>query len=132
MTRSWPLLGVLVFVLSACASTGEGQRTRTDANVLTYEDIQSATARSVYELIERERPRWLQPRVARRLTSNTQVHVYLNDAPLGDVGVLRQLPLDNVRRIQYLDPSQARTRLPSAGVDLTAGVIQILTATGVH
>ena len=96
MTRSWPLLGVLVFVLSACASTGEGQRTRTDANVLTYEDIQSATARSVYELIERERPRWLQPRVARRLTSNTQVHVYLNDAPLGDVGVLRQLPLDNV------------------------------------
>lgn len=123
-------LAIALLAISCVKPGSKAQNVRRDQNLLSRAEITAAQVRNAFELIERERPRWLQPRVARTLTGDKHVMVYVNDTPLGDINSLRQLSLEGVELIRFLDHAQARVQLPAAGVGMTAGVIQVITATG--
>lgn len=126
--------GLAVLLLAACAGAAsggsDGSVTRSNPNLLTRAEIEASEARTALELIERHRPRWLQIRSARSMSMPTEVAVYLNDTPMGTAQMLRDISTDGINEIRYLDPSQARARLPAAGINLSAGAIQVLTALG--
>jgi hypothetical protein len=122
---------VLLALLAACATTaadGEG-RERSDPNVLTRADLAGANVSNAYDAVERLRPRWLVPRT-RSVQFQADVVVFFNNSPVGDVTSLRQMNLDGIHEIRYLDPSEAQTRLSAAGYNLSGGVIQVRTAGG--
>jgi hypothetical protein len=129
LVRAVPL--VLIAALAACA-TGprDGEpRQRHDINLLTRADLDELNVRNAYEAVERMRPEWLRPRT-RSVRFPVEVVVFFNNAPLGDVTTLRQVSIEGIHEIRWLDPSQAQSRLAGAGHSLAGGVIQVLTATG--
>jgi len=90
---------------------------RRNPNVISREEIQQgrqAGVRDLYELIERDRPLWLQTRNPRSLQLPTVIAVYHNQMLLGGVDVLRGYQLTSVTSIRYLDAAQAMV-LPGAG-----------------
>ncbi|MCI0435124.1 MAG: hypothetical protein L0271_16005 [Gemmatimonadetes bacterium] len=79
---------------------------------------------NLYELVERARPRWLRSRSERSFLLETQIVVYLNQQRLGPVEALRQLVLDNVTSLRWLDAAQAGL-LPGASEQHTEGAIVV-------
>jgi hypothetical protein len=122
---------VLMIMLAGCATTPEDgeRRQRSDPNVLTRADLEAANVGNAYDAVERLRPRWLVPRT-RSVQFQVDVVVFFNNSPVGDVTSLRQMNLDGIHEIRYLDPAEAQSRLAAAGYNLSGGVIQVRTATG--
>lgn len=104
----------LLLFLGACASAGGGAGG--NPNLITAEQLEASGAANLEEAIQQLRPRWLRTRGARSLDElETGILVYFNDSRLGNADeVLRDIPLDGIRRIEYLDSAQAG-RLPGAG-----------------
>jgi hypothetical protein len=133
MTRS--ALSVLLVAAAAvaftgCASTGSGDTVRRSANQLTIDEIDSVNAISMFEVIERLRPRWLVARAARSFGSETGVLVYQEQTLLGGVEMLRQIKPDMVESARYLDAQTAASTLPGIGTGHVAGAIIITPQTG--
>lgn len=126
------LLPVLVIacLTAACATAHPAGMSRRNPNVISREEIQQgrqAGVRDLYELIERDRPLWLQTRNPRSLQLPTVIAVYHNQMLLGGVDVLRGYQLTSVTSIRYLDAAQAMV-LPGAGSSHFEGAIVISTA----
>ena len=94
----------IILAATACASTGTGTTTtRRDSNVLMPEEIAEAPVSNLYEAVERFRPRWLLIRSPRSLNMQSEVSVFLNSSYLGGPESLRQVGVDGVVRLRYLD-----------------------------
>ncbi len=100
------LLALVLLAAGACASTGS-TGPRRDSNVLTPEEIAEAPVSNLYEAVERLRPRWLQIRSTRSLNMQSEVSVFLGSSYLGGPDALRQIGLDGLVRIRYLDSATA-------------------------
>jgi len=97
----------------ACASSGAGQGgSDRNPNLLTREEILSADATNLYDVIQRLRPRWFQVRSQRSFSMPTEVAVLQNDSYMGDIEVLRQMTPELAIEIQYLEGARAATSLP--------------------
>jgi hypothetical protein len=123
-------VAVTMVVLSACSSAtraGSGGNTRTD--LLTREQIMSVpTANTLYEVIQRLRPRWLETRGGERSFGlTTDIVVYQNQTYLGDVGALSQLSPDMAYELRWLDGPTASSTLPGLGSRHVAGAIVLYT-----
>lgn len=121
------LLGVL---MTGCASTSEGGRTRSDPDELTRDEIMSVGARNLYEVVQRLRPRWLnaERRAGERSFGlETNVVVYQGQTRLGTVEVLGQWSPSAVYHLQWLDGARASATLPGLGSQHVAGAIIIQT-----
>jgi len=115
-----------VLILASCAGMAAGEA-RSNPNVLTYEEIQSVEAANLYEVVQRLRPRWLTDRAARSTHGSVGILVYEDQSRLGDIGVLRQLPVSAARTMRYLDAATASSTLPGIGSGHVAGAIVIST-----
>lgn len=128
--RKWlillPAVVALAMALGACASaerTGE-ERTRSDPNRLTAEELTSVRVSSLYDAVERLRPRWLRSRGGRTLGSDSRVYVYQGQTRLGDIQALRQLAPDYPAWLEYLDGPTASATLPGlAGVHVEGAIV---------
>jgi hypothetical protein len=106
------LLAAGLLLLAACASTGSG--TSSNPNVITAADVQeAANYSSAYQLVERLQPQWLRKRSG-GITFNEvneemegDVVVYVNDVRVGGPDALRDVSVDAVERIEYLDAARA-------------------------
>ncbi len=83
-------------------------------------------ARNVYEAIEQLRPLWLQGRGSRSVRLGTGILVYQNRSRLGGLEALRDIPLNAVASVRYLD-SAAAGQLPGAGSQHVEGAIVVYT-----
>lgn len=115
-----------LFALGGCAtleSGGDGS----DRHRLTAEEIQEADASNLFELVERERPRWLQVRGARSATDpgSTRVLVYEGNTRLGGVEVLESFIPAEVEWLEYVDGTTAAASLPGLADQHVAGVIKL-------
>lgn len=126
-------LGLLGAVLTAgCATLGgfeEGGR----ADLLTREEILSVQGvSSLYDVVQRLRPRWLIMRApVRGFGMTTEIVVYENQLYLGNVDALRQLQPGMAFEMRWLDGIRAADLLPGLGSSrLPAGAIVISTAKG--
>ena len=123
------VIAVLAVVAIACtgARPGSGARSQNLITRAEIEEQRSAGVRDLQELVERLRPRWLTIRSERSLQLQTIVLVYLNNARLGGIEVLRGYPIsDGILSLRYLDSAQAGL-LPGAGSAHVEGAIVIST-----
>lgn len=97
-------------------------------NEILEEDIRASDARNAYELVEMLRPRWLRPGPDRSMRLETVILVYVNNARLGGIDTLRDLPLPPIRRMYVLDAVQAGS-LPGLGSQHVERVIMVSTST---
>lgn len=120
------LVGLLIVGALGLVSCATAERTpRSNPNLLTYEEIQSVEAANLFEVVQRLRPRWLEDRSARTTLGSTAILVYEDQARLGDVSVLRQLPVSAAGSMRFLDAAQASATLPGIGSGHVAGAIVI-------
>lgn len=118
---------VLAFAsLTACATTSAGSRSSTTGTI-TSAELDEVSALNAYEAVQRLRPRWLQVRSGRSLTMGTRVLAYYDHARLGDIESLRQISIEGIHSIEYLDGAQASAQLPGIGAEHVAGAIVVRT-----
>lgn len=117
-----PILILLLFGITACASGGTGER-RGSRNVITHEVLVETEEPNLLMAVQRLRPEWLRPR-GQSLSGRT-VMVYVDGAQRGDVSELRNIQLLNVRDVTFLAASEAGFRYGTiAGA---GGVIEVRT-----
>lgn len=124
-------IAIAAALATACASSGTsvksaeiGKRT----NVVTLEEIQGVTASTAYDLIQRLRPSFLRQVGAVTLKADgpgaRDVVVFVDGMPIGERSVLREIPAQDVARIERLTASEATTRF---GTGFPHGAILITT-----
>jgi hypothetical protein len=118
---------VATFLLATCASGSGGSRS--DQNRLTYEEINSVDVSSLYEVVQRLRPRWLEVRATRSAfdTRDTEIVVYMDRTLLGGVEELRSLGPETARWLQYLSAAEASAALPGIGSRQVEGAVVVHT-----
>jgi hypothetical protein len=122
------------FTLTACAApmtTTQQSRSMGMAGmgreVLTAAEIVASRVTDVYQAVMQLRPEFLRRRpISQPITPFTTVSiaVYLDDMPYGSAESLRQIPLDRVRLIRYLSPTEANLKY---GGSHAAGAILVTT-----
>lgn len=120
------ILLCFVYVLGACASSG-ATSARSRSDILTREEIMSVEVGNLYEAVQRLRPRWLNVRSSGVGASFTTIMVYQDQARLGDLEVLRQIPPQGVESLRFLDRSTAQMSLPGNWTQGMVGAIVITT-----
>lgn len=124
--KGYLLLAVGVAFLGGCASTGTTQGGG-DPDVLTRDQIMSVQGvTSLYDVVQRLRPRWLTVRAAdRSLNMNTEIAVFQDQTYLGNVDALRQLEPGMAFQLKYMDGTTAQNSLPgiSPGTHLAGAII---------
>ncbi|NNC29628.1 hypothetical protein HKM21_10125 [Longimicrobium terrae] len=119
--------------LGACApapgaSTGAAPSAArsSDPNRLTLAEIESAPGMSTaYDAVQRLRPAWL--RVTGARASDGQIAVFQNGTRMGTVEALRQISLEVVGSMRYLDSVDANNQLQVSGMGPIAGAIIVST-----
>jgi len=129
--RSWiPALLAFALLASACVSPGArySARPRASSDFLSTEELRGVTSSAdAYSTIQRLRPHWLRARHT-SLTQDAEVaQVYVDGIRLGLVEVLREIPLNTISYMEYLDGITATQRF---GTDHGGGAILITTMRG--
>jgi hypothetical protein len=108
---------LLCLLLAGCASgsTGGGGG---GGDVLATEDLATVSNLSLYDAIQRLRPRWLQARAGQPLPQ-----VMMNGSQMGGVEVLRGMQATDVSSVRFLDAQDATTRF---GTGYTGGAIELV------
>ena len=122
------LVGAALTGVGACASSGTaGQagepqttaasspapRQRKDPNVITEAELASRSSLTARQVIEQLRPQFLRVRGTTTLgNAQTQdvIWVYFDGTRMGDVSVLNNIGVHEIREIRYLNPSEATNR----------------------
>ena len=127
----WSLL--LVLVLAGCGAAGTASGGGS-SNLITSELLREADAEglNVYQIIQRNRPRWLRAgrgdttfgNVAGGAASSDFARVVLDGVPYGDISDLRNLDTASVESIEFMSASDATTRL---GTGYVGGAILVQT-----
>ena len=119
-------ISVLLLVLAAAACASTGARTSRNSDVITAEEIQSASVSTAYEAVQRLRPTFLRGRGQTSITSSGSdlPVVYVNGLRSGSVEQLHTIPAQDVQTIRFISASDATTRY---GTGHTGGVIEVTT-----
>lgn len=110
-SHSLALAGLVALLLAGCASSSEpGQRR--DLSLITYNEIEEATASAAtaHDLVQRLRPQWLRKRGRSNVGFEVEVMVYVDGARYGGADMLAQIPSLSVTEMRYLRPSEASDR----------------------
>jgi hypothetical protein len=125
-----PALLALALLAAGCSSAGArySARPQRDADLISTEELRAATSYSdAYAIVRVLRPHWLRARRT-SLTQDAEVaQVYVDGVRLGVVDVLRDIPLNTVSFIEYLDGISATQRF---GTDHGGGAILVTTLRG--
>jgi len=124
------LPALLLLLVSACASGGSGAapgaphaRRAGSARLITAEQLGSGSFRTAYDAVETLHPNWLKVRGG-EVTDDEMVWVFLDDARLGGVEHLRNIPASSISSIQFIDGVDAGGRW---GKGFENGVIYVRT-----
>jgi hypothetical protein len=110
--RVFALLLLAGAMLAGCAGSRAGGERR-DANLITAAEIAASNASTLYDVVYRLRPRWMQVRAARTFDMREgEIVVYQGQTYLGHLDVLRQMNTDAAYAIRYLDGATASASLP--------------------
>ena len=114
------LIGALLPVLGvACTHsimTARGMPVLHGSEPITSSAITAARVHTAYDAVLRLQPHWLSGQRARAHESESATMVYLNTLPLGTIDRLRDLPVENIRQIEFLSPMEATTRFGTGHV----------------
>jgi hypothetical protein len=120
-------MAALALVCGLIATPAHAQRQRPDRNRIRFEEIQQSNATTVYQLIQSKRGMWLMRGRTTTDMSGTGMGgllVFFDGAQLDNVEDLRDVPVANVRLVEFLSPHEAEQKL---GKYTTVGAIRVLT-----
>jgi ABC-type phosphate transport system substrate-binding protein len=128
------ITAMAVLILAGCATSGTGS-TRGDPDLLTREQILSVQgATTLYDVVERLRPRWLQVRAEYRSlgSSTTEIAVFQDQTYLGNVDYLRQLAPDMAYQLKWVNGEEAQDKLSGANnsIHLAGAIIMSTRSSG--
>lgn len=137
-------------LFTGCATAG-GSATTTSSNskpnptlISTIEIETTANIKDAYEAVQRLRPNWLTHAQSEGFTlSGTSmagsagassrggvILVYFDNARLGGLPSLKEIPISNVGTIQFMDPATATALLPGLSSYTIAGAIVVHSRSG--
>ena len=117
-------------LLAACGGTPPPGRANYDRNQINAAEIEDGISRGIsnaYDLIVSSRSMWLRSSRSGMGGSAAQIVVFENSNRLGNVSVLRNVPLSSIASIRFLSPSEAGAMF---GLDVQNGAIQVISRTG--
>jgi hypothetical protein len=127
-------LGMALFLglgVAGCASASPGEEgTRSSQNRITQEEIAATGVSTLYEVVQRLRPRWLEVRAQRTFDMETQVLVFMNRTLVGGVEELRRIGVEAAHTLEYFTGAQAAGEFTLPRDRLVEGVIVIRTSDG--
>jgi len=121
---SYVLVGIS---LTACAAATSSARPVASGgrDVITAREIVASRVTDVYQAVSQLRPEYFRRRGATSLPTLMQpIMVYLDKLPFGSAESLHSIPLDRVRLIRYISPTEADLRW---GGSHTTGAILVTT-----
>lgn len=121
---------VVVVLLTACSSTGvkSSAEPRGSRDVITREQLAESSAANVYDHIHRARPEALRARGQSSIRGGAEMPVvYIDGVRRGAPELLRQIRLNDVEEIRFVNGTDASTRY---GLGHGGGVIDVRTRQG--
>lgn len=117
------LLVMALPLLGGC-TTGAGGGTRGNPDLITWEQIEGASAANGYDLVRQLRPQWLRGRGSASLQSGEVLLpvVYIAEIRHGDVESLRAFDVDVLQELRFISATAATTRYGSGHA---GGVIRV-------
>jgi hypothetical protein len=116
--------------IGGCSSMREGTTGKYRGDVLTYEEMAATKAQNAYDAITLKRPTFLRSRGPRSLSSAPAGQtvefpvVYLDGMYYGEIESLRNLDVEHIAEIDYLDFNAATVRF---GTGHSGGIILVVT-----
>ena len=120
MTRRIRSVGIALLAslsFAGCATTPSEAGTRPAVTtggryVLTESELQAATERTLYEMIQRHRPTFFRSRQVRSSTTRVPepVHVFVDGTRVEGIEALRLFNPRNVKEVRFYEPSEANVR----------------------
>ena len=124
ITRSSLIIAAVVaFVTAGCASSPAGSgatqqssspsRARSSRDVITQEELAKVDVQNALDAVRRLRPSFLQTHggMTSSITQGGQdVVVYVDNTKMGGPSTLAQIPITDVKEIQYLNGTDATQR----------------------
>ena len=104
------MLAVPLLVAAGCAGSRPDRPAVESRDVILRHQIGPDEAQTVYTVVERMRPHWLQKRGSNSINADGDIVVYLDHARLGGPETLRQILAAQVESVRFLDPGQAQYR----------------------
>lgn len=152
--RAWVAGGMVVGILGSRLIGGasapgrpvmEVRRPGSSRNLLTREQIESSGASNVYDLVLSQRKEWVVPRGTNSFQETARgsgsgmgadaklvstpgqaaVVVYLDDSRLGEIERMRELMINDIMEIRFIEPQEAAYRYGSGH---SHGVIHLRTS----
>lgn len=127
------LLIGFALLLNSCGSAGGGSTATESRDVLTAQEIATTNAQNAYDAISMKRPWFLQSRGPRSLTqadpgqTNEYPIVYLDRMYYGEIESLRNIPVQQIKEIRFLDSNDATMQF---GAGHTGGIILVISRPG--
>ena len=121
---------LLIAFVGGCSSMREGTTGRVRGDVLTAEEIATTKAQNAYDAITLKRPFFLKSRGPRSLrgapVGQTVEYpiVYLDGMYYGEIESLRNISVDHIEEIDFLDFNAATVRF---GTGHSGGIIHVVT-----
>lgn len=128
MHHRWIVLLAASVGLASCASSAtqqSGAAPRRDTSVITAEELATIPQGDLYSAIEQLRPTFLQTRGVTSPgvgTAPEVLNVYVNGTRSGDVNVLHQIQVIDVKEVRRLSATEATQRF---GTGHTMGAILV-------
>lgn len=120
----------IAFQLASCTTSRDGTKSPSTRDVLTADEIATTGAITAYDAITLRRPNFLKSRGPKSVTgmhderSTQYPSVYMNGLFYGTIDKLREIMVQDVKEIRYLDPASANLQF---GLGNTAGAILVTT-----
>lgn len=121
------VLFVTLAAAAACASAGGpgNPGERRSADVITAAEIQKVTGlTTAYDAVQRLRPQFLRTHGRSTFVGSEGIVVYVDGMQRGDLDALRQIGINDVKEIRYVNARDATTKY---GTGVNQGVIEVLT-----
>jgi hypothetical protein len=124
-----PAAALLLAVLLGGACGASSEAVRTDMDRLTTEEIASVEAATLFEVVQRLRPRWLEVRAVRSGFEGppTEIVVVMDRTYLGGVDELRRLGRETAVSLEYMTGARASALLSGLGSRHVEGAIIVHT-----
>ena len=115
--------GLVLILIPGCAGGGSGG-SGGGSDRLTSEDIGSVDVGSLYEVVQRLRPRWLEVRGTAGFQTDSAVLVFMDRTYLGGVDELRSLGPEAANSLQFMRAAQAQAELRAPpGRSMAAAIV---------
>ena len=118
---------VLLLALGCATASQSGERRSISQNSLSHQELVDTSELTLFDSIQRLRPRWLRSRGTSSARGTAPVVVYLDNVRIGDIGHLHDIPVESVETVSFVSASDATTRW---GIGVSGGVILVTSRSG--